>query len=226
MSKLAVHISWPYSMLPWTFYASLWNSDVRLEKDVVLLRSVSPCPGLGGNMAVKVAMELGAEEMLFADVDQGIPVDILKRFRAHNVEIVGALTALRAQPHRWSMFKFGEGELKGKKVFIEPTERLQKVDATGNGCMLAKMSVFEKIPRPWFMNETSEDGCEILKSTDFYFFEKAAAHGVSCYIDTTVESPHYTEVMLNAQTLGRKIEYTEAIMAQPSPTVEQYVSRR
>ncbi len=223
MTKLAVHSSWPYGMLPWTFFASLWNSDVRLEKEVMLLRSVSPCPGLGGNMAVQVALDHGADEILFVDTDQGVPVDILARFRAHNVEIVGALTALRAVPYRWSMFKFGEGLQEGQKVFVEPTQRLQKVDATGNGCMLAKTSVFHKIPKPWFMNETTPDGTQITKSTDFYFFEKAAACGISTYVDTTVESPHYTETMLNMQTLGRKVEYTELIDTHPANVVTQHV---
>ena len=203
--KLAVIVNWPYEYLPWNFMASLWSSDVRLERSAVLLRPISPVPAMSANMAIKTALAMGATEILSLDVDQDVPVDVLAKLRSHSKDVVGALTPLRPYPHEWIMYNFGDG----KRVNVEPTERLQKVDVTGGGCMLVQSYVFEHIEPPWFATETTSDGCEIVMSSDFYFFDKVKKAGFELYIDTTCESAHHTDLPLHSTSLRRKLWHLE-----------------
>lgn len=205
MTRLAVCIDWPYTNIPWINYSTLWASDVRREPDVFLLRAVSPEPSISTNMMIAKALEMGADEILGLSADQGVPKDILARFRSYNKDVVGALTATRQDGHHWLTFNFDEH---GNGIQTDPTEPLQKIDMVG-GCALYKADVFRKVPPPWFKSVERPDGCGLLATSDFYFFRKLKEYGIEVYIDSTVESPHAHDVLLTARTLGKNARFLE-----------------
>jgi SAM-dependent methyltransferase len=65
------------------------------------------------------------------------------------------------------------------------SRRLQKVDVTGGGCMMIRMSVFDKIESPWFMDEMS-----VSQGTDIQICEKVSAAGWEVWCDTSIEVGH------------------------------------
>lgn len=208
MSKLGVCLNWPYTMLNWYYHASLFDSDVRKNPNTVIIRAVSTNPACSGNMLVKAALEEGCDEILFIDADQGVPKDVLSRLRAHNKEIVTALTPTRQEGHHWLCFDFREDGMGQSKI---PTKPLEKADVGTIGCSLVKASVFHKVPPPWFKATVTPDGMEIIQTSDFYFFRKCKDYGIEVFVDATLESPHMHEIILQASTLGRKLPFLEKI---------------
>ena len=203
MTRLAVMIDWPYSLIPTSYMESLWASDVRLEPDVFLVRSGGPNPDICMNAATTYALDQGADELLCVSCDQLVPPNILKKFRAHDKDIVGALTATRqlGTDHHWLTFEFNR-----EQGFVQkdPTEPFQRMDGVGAGCCLIKRRVFEKIPAPWFFTTTDVTGTKLVVTSDFNFFANCRKYGVEIYVDAEVVSDHQYEMWLNAQSLGRK----------------------
>lgn len=200
--RLAVCIDWPYTMIPWTYMASLWASDVRREPDVFLIKGGGPVPDIQANAAIQYGLDQGATEFLFVSADQTVPPDILRRFRSLNKDVVGALTATRQPGHAWLTFEFNAQEGFVQK---DPTQPVQRMDGIAAGCMLIKRRVFETIPSPWFFTTTDPTGQKLVVTNDFNFFANCRKHGVEVWIDSTTVSEHQYELMLTADSLGRSI---------------------
>jgi GT2 family glycosyltransferase len=94
-------------------------------------------------------------------------------------------------------------------ILVQPYAPLQKVSATGIGCMLVRRRVFESVGMPWFTRTFSPDGLAMDKSDDVHFCEQAANKGFDVWVDTTLESAHEVEMKLDSHSLGRKVEYLE-----------------
>lgn len=206
--RLAVLIDWPYTMIPTMYMESLWASDIRHEPDVFLVRAGGPHQDVCANASIKFCLDQGADEIVGISCDQMVPVDILARLRAHNKDAVAAMTATRQPGHQWLTFEFNKED--GFKQ-VDPVKPLQRMDGVGAGCMLFKADVFRKIPPPWFATIVSDDGSELLATSDFYFFDKCRQYGVEVWVDATLESPHQHEIMLNAQSLGRKLPRRDVV---------------
>src|SRR5512133_445002 len=221
MSRLAVILDWPNGNTPWVSMATLWNSDIRREPDVILLRAISPDANLSANMAVKSALEQGVDELYFCAADQGVPKDVLKRLRSHNASIAGCLVATRQAGHHWLAFNWDD---EGNTHLVGPSAPAVKCDMVAPGAMLVKADVFRKVPPPWFKTDVSPDGCTIETSCDFYFFGKCKEYGIDVVLDATIESPHLHEVLLNARALHRQAPFlveTQVLRSQEQSIVRK-----
>lgn len=208
MGKLVVTLDWPYTNIPSIWVMSLLASDVRLEPNLEIIQARTTDMNCSGNMLIRSAIERGATEILGVSADQSFPRDILARMRAHNKDVVSALTATRQEGHHWLAFNLDQNGLGQKAKIGFP---LQKVDVPAAGCVLIKTHIFNKVPPPWFKTTLTKDGCGIVQTSDFYFFKKLKEAGVECYVDATLESYHQTEVVLNATNLGRKLPYLDIV---------------
>jgi hypothetical protein len=198
VTKLALSVPWNHDDVPWHFIHTLWKSDIPKGSNTLIARGYSHDITHARNITVGAGLEWGADELLLLDVDQHIPADVLTRLRAHDKDIVGALTPLRIPPYHWSLYKDNRlVKLSGAK--------LQEVHATGIGCMLVKRRVFETVPKPWFKREFSADGMVVMRSDDHWFCRSARESGFSIWVDTTLESGHEHTVTLCAKSLGREI---------------------
>jgi hypothetical protein len=92
---------------------------------------------------------------------------------------------------------FMRGDI-GKYVSVPDEEmysgKLIDVDATGTGCLLFDMSVFDQVEMPWFKLDI-QDGKPV--GEDIYFCSKARKAGVRISIDTSIEVGHLTTIEVN-----------------------------
>lgn len=92
------------------------------------------------------ATKYGADYIFFIDTDLVLPCDSLMRLLAHKKDVVGATYNKRVPPYETL------GRLKG----LKPTDLevakggLREAELLPGGCMLVKMSVFDKITWPYY----------------------------------------------------------------------------
>jgi hypothetical protein len=101
------------------------------------------------------------------------PTDTMTRLLRHNKDIVGAVYSQRASPfHPLGV------TLEGEHIHI--TQGLRRMKIVPTGCLLIKLSVFDKLPKPWF--STRIEGEKIL-GEDYYFCEQAQKAGFDVWCD-------------------------------------------
>lgn len=143
------------------------------------------------NSIVKHCKELGMDYLLFIDSDMTFPPDAFLRLLKEEKDIIGCNYAKRRPPH--GSMAVG---LDGK--FIDPrTKGITQVMYVGTGFLLIKMSVFDKMPFPWFetkWGKMATDSEEIIQyGEDTRFCARAWAHHqipVFCHNDLSMEIGH------------------------------------
>lgn len=143
------------------------------------------------NSLVEQAQMAGAEWLLMCDTDQVYPHDTLTKLLSHRKDICGVRVHRRWPPYDPIFYR---GEL-GKYLSVSEEEmyggELIEVDATGTGCLLFNMAVFDKIEFPWFAF-TMHEGKPV--GEDIGFCAKAREAGCEIYIDTSIEVGHLTTI--------------------------------
>lgn len=137
------------------------------------LYSTSILP-LGRIKLAELALEWGADYILWADCDHRFPRIALLRLLSHNVDVVGVNYPRTTPPH-----EFTAAGLDGKHLL--PGRGLESVMAMGMGLCLVKASVFKELPRPWFQITIKENGDAI--GEDFHFFRLLRQAGFQIYVD-------------------------------------------
>ena len=146
------------------------------------------------NSIVETAQNAGCSHLLMMDTDQGYPPDTLTKLLSHNVDICGVLV------HRgWFPFEpILQRGTSAKFKYVGDDEafsgKLIEVDATGTGCLLIKMEVFDELVQPYFF-EGVVDG--EWMGEDFYFCIKAKKAGKHIFVDTSVEVDHLRRFAIN-----------------------------
>ena len=151
------------------------------------------------NSIVAQALHEGATHLLMLDTDQVYPHDTLTKLIAHKVDVCGVSVHKRWAPFNPVMLR---GDL-GRYEIIDEKEmysgELVEVDATGTGCLLFNMEVFDRISPPWF----KFDVCDRKPvGEDIYFCSKARRSGVRIFVDTSIQVGHLTTIEVN-QTLHK-----------------------
>ncbi len=126
------------------------------------------------NQCVAAAQMIKATHLLFLDSDMTFPLDVMKRLLQRDKDIIGATYSRRAAP-------FNPTGMPLAGAAIENGLRRMKVVPTG--CLMIKMHVFDKLPKPWFSDRV--EGEQIL-GEDFHFCERAAAAGFEIWEDTAL----------------------------------------
>ena len=136
----------------------------------------------------------GAKYLLMLDTDQVYPPETLMKLMSNDVDVCGVRVH-----RRWMPFDpiFLRGDI-GKYESVPDKEMysgdLIDVDATGSGCLLFNMEVFEKVPFPWFKLDI-QDGNPV--GEDIYFCSKARKNNVRICVDTAIEVGHLTTIEVN-----------------------------
>ncbi len=151
------------------------------------------------NVIVEEGQRSGADWLLFLDDDMIInpfqtsnpteEYNLIERLLAHDKDIVGALYYQRTGGCApVSMMAAGE---RGYRFLRddELTGGLQEVDVAGGGALLIKMSVFDKLPHPYFAPE-HEFG------TDVQLCRAAKKAGFKIYLDSSIELGHVRDERL------------------------------
>lgn len=132
----------------------------------VLMRQSSILPKSRCEL-VESALEQGADYVFFIDSDMRFPKDIIHRLMAHKKQVVACL---------------GVKKCEGVVPVIDydfPKEKqvgLVETNSVPTGCLLIHKSVFNRIPRPWFL--FTENSGE-----DVYFSDQCVKHGIHMFVD-------------------------------------------
>lgn len=89
---------------------------------------------------------------------------------------------------------FGDPEKPGDfKPQTPIAGEVQQANGLGMGFTLFKLDMFRKISQPWFktINEKREDGVDVSKTQDLYFYEKAGKEGFKFASDNRILVGHY-----------------------------------
>lgn len=131
-----------------------------------------------------MALDAGADYILWIDSDMRFPCDAVDRMVNHNLPIVAANYSTRRLPLR----PVAALDPTGKHYHhtVRGSSKIELVAHVGMGFMLVKREVFEKTPRPWFLMRVGDDIPGGLEGEDVYFCRKAAEQGFPTFVDDMV----------------------------------------
>jgi hypothetical protein len=128
---------------------------------------------IGRNQIVEASRLAKATHLLFLDSDLTFPHNTLARLLARGKDIVGGVYVQRVPPHH----PLGM-TLEGKHEAV--TQGLRRMKIMPTGCLLLRLEIFDKLPKPWF--NTRAEGEKIL-GEDYYFCERAREAGFEIWCD-------------------------------------------
>jgi len=140
------------------------------------------------------ALNEGASHLLMCDTDQVYPVDMLHKLASHGVDICGVRVHRRYPPFDPIFMRGNLDKYESVPESEMYSGNLIEVDATGTGCLLINMSVFDKLEPPWFKFDV-HNGRPV--GEDFYFCNKVCEAGCRIFIDTSVEVGHLVTMEAN-----------------------------
>src|SRR5581483_7589504 len=165
-----------------------WIRDANLPDTEVLMRFHRGV--YGETNAVKIqreffrqfALEYNATHFLLVGADTIPPLDVLERFLAHNVDVVGGVYYNRFENGKAIAWRNGDTEF-NKKENIEKLKGLQVVDGMGMDCVLFSRKAFESVS--FFDWEVNDD--------DYPYYDRLKEKGFTIYLDPTVVCKHYMD---------------------------------
>lgn len=141
---------------------------------------------------VKMAIEKGGTHMLFLDHDMmlnptpnmaGKMVDPITQLLKHDKDIIGAAYNFRSLPLRPTCFPLSD---------LSDKTGLYRCNAIGTGFMLIKLSVFDKIAKPWF-NFARNAEAEMVYGEDAWLCKQAIEAGFEVWADGSLKVGHLGE---------------------------------
>jgi GT2 family glycosyltransferase len=142
---------------------------------------------------VEIAQNCLCSHIFFVDHDMKFDPNVLPILLSYDKDIVGALYHYRYLPLTPMLKYFNEkGEWTPKieeSTLKRIPDELFETASVAGGMMLVKMSVFEKIEKPYFPMEQDEEGNRAM-TEDCGFFLKAQAAGFKVWCDPTLDIRH------------------------------------
>ena len=130
-----------------------------------------------------LAVEFGAEYMLWLDSDMVFPATTAIRLMSHDEDIVAANYVRRQLPAKGVAYEqIGEWH---HPLSFEVRDELVPVEGVGMGCMLMKTDIFSTIPKPWFEFQFHPPSNDFL-GEDMLLCQKIAKTGRTVKIDTAL----------------------------------------
>jgi hypothetical protein len=162
--------------------------EVKFDYDMVMSQG---CDLIGSRTRlVRQAQKLGATHMLFVDHDMflfpsvnelsGAMEDPITRLVSLDKDVVGAPYNFRSFPLKSTASPLTE---------ISDKTKPYKCHGLGTGFLLIKMSVFDKIEKPYFQFGRNEDA-ELVYGEDTWFCQQAIKAGFDVWADPTVVIKH------------------------------------
>jgi hypothetical protein len=139
------------------------------------------------NSLVEQALQDGCSHLLMLDTDQTYPPNTLAKLLSHQVDVCGVRVHRRYPPFDVILYRGQVGRYKHVPDAECFSGDLVEVDATGTGCLLFDMRVFDRVAHPWFKLDI-HDGKPV--GEDIYFCNKARQTGVRIFVDTSIEVGH------------------------------------
>ena len=130
-----------------------------------------------------LALEFGAEYMLWLDSDIVFPATTAVRLLSHKEDVVAANYVRRQLPAKGVAYESMENWQ--KPLGFDVRDELVPVAGVGMGCMLMKTDIFLELSKPWFEFEWTPSSNDFL-GEDMVLCRKIAATGRQVKIDTAL----------------------------------------
>jgi hypothetical protein len=159
-------------------------------------------PAKGRNMLIDAAKQHNCTHILFIDDDMAYKPDALLKLLEHDVDIVSGLYLSRAYPHHAFVFDLADEDGSCFPMYLTPGgPRLKPIEAAGFGFLLIRMTVFDKLEKPYVrLGELNkEEWCD-----DIGFFNRIRQAGIKSYVDMDVMIGHMGTMIIwpNRDTQG------------------------
>lgn len=199
LGKYAIGMPLVSETVPAPFFLTF--ECMEKPKEYLILKPEHPHgPWLGSiadarNAIVEQAQAAGVKWLLMCDTDQLYPEDTFTKLLGNGLDVCGV-----AVHRRWAPFDriFYRGEI-GKYKNVEDEEAFSgeiiEVDATGTGCMLINMEIFDEIEYPWFFFSVGREGKAV--GEDINFCSKVRDTGRKIYVDTSIEVGHLATMIVD-----------------------------
>ena len=130
---------------------------------------------------VREALKKGATHILFVDSDMFFASDTLNILLAHDKDIIGVDYNKRQFPLQSLAVAVEESEVSKTEPY--------RVKAMGMGVVLIKLSIFEKMPIPWFNFGRGSEG-QLVLGEDVWFINTARDAGIDSWVDPKIKVGH------------------------------------
>lgn len=191
--KLGIGIPLSFPMVP----AAFFHSFIMMErpKFVYLSASNGPVDEMR-NRLVEQAQASGCSHLIMMDTDMIYHKKTITRLLSLRLPVVGALCYRRYPPFDPIMYRGKINEYEGITEWEK--DGLVEVDATGTGCIMFDMRVFDRIDPPWFRFEQNPDQ-EVggVIGEDIGFCSRLREVGYQIFVDTSVPAGHLTWMEIN-----------------------------
>lgn len=146
------------------------------------------------NALVRIAQQEGADFIFFLDDDTLCPPGTLFKLmyemsQRPTCDLITAIVPTRSEPPVPTVFKFSEGH-KGPYWDWKYGEVFE-IDACGMAATLVRLSAFDKVPAPWFVNTRSRANAS--EGEDTYFCRRLREAGGHLFADGKLCCGHIAE---------------------------------
>lgn len=139
------------------------------------------------NTGVKDAQDAKADWIMMIDDDMSFEPDAILRLIRHNLPVVSGLCVKKTWPYNTTVMFWNKEMEKYHSSLNFPVDELFECDATGTAFLLVKMSVFDKLDRPYFCFPPKNGS---VLGEDLYFCQQMKAVGYRIFVDTGVHIGH------------------------------------
>lgn len=176
-------------LFPYVHYKFV-NSFMQLKKPQrsFTISNLGSLTALARNQIVDIAQKQGCTHLLFLDTDMTFPLDAVEKLLSHQKDVVSGLYFERYAPYRPVLRQRFQD---GYSLVNYPPSGMIKVDATGGGCLLINMEVFDYLKKPYFDYRLEKSGIkETFFSEDLVWCERVRAAGFDIWCDTSIRCGH------------------------------------
>ena len=203
---MKVVLGYPYAgTVTGAFARCLWElvqyESARGELDLQIAPVEGPYIHMNRNALCRKALACGADWLMQIDVDMEFPPDVLRRFIAHDKDIVAGLYHRFVDSNNVSSLLFQRHPVTGKFISVGHTgDGLIEVDGAGTGLMMIRRQVLENLREhyrgasPWFFFESLDDETEL--TDDLSFCNRARISGFQIWGDCDVPVSHWKRIKL------------------------------
>ncbi len=142
---------------------------------------------------VETAQNCLCSHIFFVDHDMKFTPNVLAKLLSYDKDIVGAMYNYRYLPKE-PMVKYLKEDREWTSKIEESAikkipDELFEVGATGGGMLLVKMSVFDKLEKPYFKMEQDGEGNRVV-TEDSGFYLKAQKLGIKVWCEPNLNIKH------------------------------------
>lgn len=181
----------------WDYYNLMWKPE-----GTVCTLAHGQSPAAARNGMIEAALEHDCTHIMFIDDDMGLAPNTLAQLASHDLDIVSGYYVMRQYPHQGLIFDkaIESGECSWYEV-RDDEHGLVECVATGLGCILFNLRVFENLEKPWIrLGEIQKDGwCD-----DIGLFKRIREAGFKIHIDLDVTPWHFAHLMVRPTKKDQK----------------------